>query len=214
VHHTLTNHFGIPARRVDNALHALQDGKGILVLDDEGRENEGDLVFAASTLTVPQMAQLIRECSGIVCLCLPGSKVQELGLSMMVSDNTSRFQTAFTVSIEAAEGITTGVSAQDRLATVRAAIKEGAKPEDLRRPGHVFPLQARPGGVLERSGHTEAVVDLMRLAELPPYGVLCELTNPDGTMARLRQVIAFAEKEGYPVVTVDDILRWREDHPE
>jgi 3,4-dihydroxy 2-butanone 4-phosphate synthase len=137
-----------------------------------------------------------------------------LGLSMMVSDNTSRFQTAFTVSIEAAEGITTGVSAQDRLATVRAAIKEGAKPEDLRRPGHVFPLQARPGGVLERSGHTEAVVDLMRLAELPPYGVLCELTNPDGTMARLRQVIAFAEKEGYPVVTVDDILRWREDHPE
>ena len=214
MHHTLTNHFGIPARRVDNALHALQEGKGILVLDDEGRENEGDLVFAASTLTTVQMAQLIRECSGIVCLCLPGSKVQELGLPMMVSDNTSRFQTAFTVSIEAAEGVTTGVSAHDRLTTVQAAIKEGAKPEDLRRPGHVFPLQARPGGVLERPGHTEAVVDLMRLAGLPPYGVLCELTNPDGTMAKLRQVIAFAEKEHYPVVAVDDIIKWREDHPE
>jgi 3,4-dihydroxy 2-butanone 4-phosphate synthase len=214
VHHTLTNHFGIPARRVDNALHALQENRGVLVIDHEDRENEGDLVFSAASLTTLQMAQLIRECSGIVCLCLPESKIQELSLPMMVADNTSRYQTAFTVSIEAAEGVTTGVSAKDRVATIRAAIADGAKPENLRHPGHVFPLQARPGGVLERPGHTEAVVDLMRLAGLPPYGVLCELTNPDGTMARLRQIIAFGEKEQYPVVAIDDIVQWRNDHPE
>jgi 3,4-dihydroxy 2-butanone 4-phosphate synthase len=214
VHHTLTNHFGNAARRVDHAIHSLQEKRGVLVVDHETRENEGDLVFAAQSLTVAQMAQLIRECSGIVCLCLPEEKVFDLGLPMMVSENTSRYQTAFTVSIEAAEGVTTGVSAKDRLTTIRAAIADNAKPEDLRQPGHMFPLRALPGGVLERPGHTEAVVDLMRLAGLKPYGVLCELTNPDGTMAKLRQIISFAERENYPVVTVDDIIQWRKDHPE
>jgi len=127
----------------------------------------------------------------------------------MVEENTSRYGTAFTVSIEAAEGVTTGVSAADRLATVRAAIAPGARPEDLRRPGHVFPLRARPGGVLERTGHTEATVDLARLAGYAPFGVLCELTNPDGTMARLPQVAAFADRAGYPVVAVADLVAHR-----
>ena len=181
----------------------------VLVTDDEDRENEGDLIFAAQSLTEQQMALMIRECSGIVCLCLPEEKVRALALPMMVADNSSRYQTAFTVSIEAAAGVTTGVSAADRVRTVQAAICDQAKPSDLNRPGHVFPLKARPGGVLERQGHTEATVDLMRLAGLKPYGVLCELTNPDGTMARLPQIAEFAAKHGMPVVTVADLVSYR-----
>jgi len=194
---------------VEEALAALRAGRGVLVTDDADRENEADLVFAARSLTVPQMAQLIRECSGIVCLCLPPDKVAALGLPMMVERNTSRHGTAFTVSVEATEGVTTGVSAADRVATVRAATDPGAKPGDLARPGHVFPLCARAGGVLERPGHTEATVDLMRLAGLDPCGVLCELTNPDGTMARGPQVRDFAESHGLPVVAVAQLVAYR-----
>ncbi|BBB90505.1 MAG TPA: 3,4-dihydroxy-2-butanone-4-phosphate synthase [Methylomusa anaerophila] len=201
--------FGTPIERVENALCALRKGNGVLVADDEERENEGDLIFAAETLTKEQMAMLIRECSGIVCLCLPPDKVRQLQLPMMVENNSSRFQTAFTVSIEAAEGVTTGVSAADRVQTVMAAIADNARPEDLRQPGHVFPLRARPGGVLERQGHTEATVDLMWLAGLKPYGVLCELTNPDGTMARLPEIAAFAQKHKMAVVTVADLVKFR-----
>jgi len=207
--HPLAATFGTPVERVEKALAALRNGNGILVTDDEDRENEGDLIFAAESLTDAQMAMLIRECSGIVCLCLTEEKVQALQLPMMVSDNSSRFQTAFTVSIEATAGVTTGVSAADRLTTVKAAIADQAKPADLCRPGHIFPLRARPGGVLERGGHTEATVDLMRLAGLKPYGVLCELTNPDGTMARLPEIITFAEIHGMPVVTVGDLVAYR-----
>ena len=181
--------FGNPFQRVERALAALRMGKGALVTDDENRENEGDLIFPAETLTTEQMAMLIRECSGIVCLCLTDEKASKLDLPLMVENNSSRYGTAFTVSIEAADGVTTGVSAADRVTTIRAAIADDASPADLSRPGHVFPLRARPGGVLERGGHTEAVVDLMRLAGLRPYGVLCELTNPDGTMARLPRII-------------------------
>jgi 3,4-dihydroxy 2-butanone 4-phosphate synthase len=177
----------------------------VLVTDNENRENEGDLIFAAETLTDAQMAMLIRECSGIVCLCLPDEKVRALGLEPMVADNSSRYQTAFTVSIEAAEGVTTGVSAADRVRTVQAAIADDAAPCDLHRPGHVFPLRARPGGVLEREGHTEATVDLMRLAGLKPYGVLCEVTNEDGTMARMPQIQEFGRRHDLPVVTIDDL---------
>ncbi|GAB6036381.1 3,4-dihydroxy-2-butanone-4-phosphate synthase [Fundidesulfovibrio butyratiphilus] len=195
--------------QVERALDALRIGNGVLVVDDEDRENEADLIFAAQSLTEPQMAMLIRECSGIVCLCLPGEKVDTLGLPMMVDNNTSPYQTAFTVSIEAAEGVTTGVSAADRVATVRAATAENARPEHLRHPGHVFPLRAKPGGVLERPGHTEAVVDLTRLAGLPPCGVLCELTNPDGTMARLPEARAFGAKHGFPVVSIEALARYR-----
>jgi len=205
----LVARFGNPKQRIEKAIQTLSAGGGVLVTDDETRENEGDLVFAAQSLTVPQVAQLIRECSGIVCLCLTEEKARALALPMMVEENNSRFLTAFTVSIEAAKGVTTGVSASDRLTTVKAAIAEGAVPEDLYRPGHVFPLVAKSGGVLERRGHTEAVVDLMRLAGLKPYGVLCELTNQDGSMARMEEVIAFAEREGYPVVTVEDVAFYR-----
>lgn len=209
---TLLTQFGDPLERVEKALYALRNGQGVLVTDDEQRENEGDLIFPAESLTEDQMAILIRECSGIVCLCLTDEKVRALALPMMVEKNSSRFQTAFTVSIEAANGVTTGVSAADRVTTVRAAIADHAKPEDLSRPGHVFPLRACPGGVLERQGHTEATVDLMRLAGLRPYGVLCELTNPDGTMARLPEIIAFAKKCNLSVLTVDDLVNYRKAH--
>ncbi|NCD24086.1 MAG: 3,4-dihydroxy-2-butanone-4-phosphate synthase [Deltaproteobacteria bacterium] len=194
-----------PLDRVERALASLRNGRGVLVTDNENRENEGDLVFPAQTLTATQMAMLIRECSGIVCLCLPESKTQALGLTPMVATNSSRYQTAFTVSIEAAQGVTTGVSATDRVRTVHAAIADDATPADLHRPGHVFPLQARPGGVLEREGHTEATVDLMRLAGLKPYGVLCEVTNPDGTMARMPEILEFSRRHDIPVVTIDDL---------
>jgi 3,4-dihydroxy 2-butanone 4-phosphate synthase len=201
--------FGSPIQRVENALTALRAGRGVLVVDDEDRENEGDLIFAAETMTVEQMALMIRACSGIVCLCLTDDRVRQLQLPMMVENNSSQFQTAFTVTIEAAHGVTTGVSAQDRLTTIAAAIADGAEPSDLHRPGHVFPLRARKGGVLERRGHTEATIDLMGLAGFNPYGVLCELTNDDGSMARLAEVVAFAIQQQFPVLSIEDLVAYR-----
>ncbi|MDY5779003.1 MAG: 3,4-dihydroxy-2-butanone-4-phosphate synthase [Succinivibrionaceae bacterium] len=198
-----------PIERVEKALEAMRSGNGVLVVDDENRENEGDIIFAAEQMTQEQMAMMIRYCSGIVCLCLPQSKMKELDLPQMVEKNTSSYGTAFTVTIEAKEGVTTGVSAHDRLTTIKAAIKNGAKPEDLSRPGHVFPLCARNGGVLERDGHTEASVDLARLAGLNPSGVLCELTNDDGSMARLPQVVAFGLTHHMTVVSILDIIAYR-----
>ncbi len=206
---SLLDSFGTPRQRMEKALATLAAGGGVLVVDDEDRENEGDLIFPAETLTNAQMALLIRECSGIVCLCLTDEKIKSLALPMMVQDNQSPYQTAFTVSIEAAEGVTTGVSAADRVCTIRAAAAEDARPECIRSPGHVFPLRAKPGGVLERQGHTEATVDLMRLAGFAPCGVLCELTNPDGTMARLPEIVEFSETHGFPVLTVQDIIAYR-----
>jgi len=205
----LLNRFGDPIHRVTSGIKAVTNGMGVLVADDEDRENETDLIFPASSLTQERMAMLIRECSGIVCLCLTQDRVRQLDLPPMVENNSSPYQTAFTVTIEAASGVTTGVSAKDRVATVKAAIAPDARPEDLNRPGHVFPLQARPGGVLERGGHTEATVDLMALAGLPPYGVLCEMTNPDGTMTRLPDAVEFGIAHGFPVLTVQDIILYR-----
>ncbi len=205
---SLLTRFGSSRQRMDAALASLARGGGVLVVDDEDRENEGDLIFPAETLTKSQMAMLIRECSGIVCLCLTDEKVAALDLPMMVEANTSAYQTAFTVSIEAAQGVSTGVSAADRVQTVRAAIADDATPASLRRPGHMFPLRAKPGGVLERPGHTEATVDLMRLASLKPSGVLCEVTNPDGTMARLPEIVAFGERHGIPVLSIEDIVQY------
>lgn len=206
---SLLSAFGNPQQRVEKALQALREGKGIMLVDDEDRENEGDLIYSAEHLTSEQMALMIRECSGIVCLCLTDEKVKALGLPQMVSDNNSANQTAFTVSIEAKEGVTTGVSAADRVTTIKTAVADNAGPEDLCRPGHVFPLRAQPGGVLTRRGHTEGTVDLMRLAGLKPAGILCELTNPDGTMARLTEVAAFAEKHDMVVLTIEDIVQYR-----
>ena len=201
--------WGDSAARMRLALQSLQQGRGVLVVDDEGRENEGDLIFAAESLTEAQMAQLIRECSGIVCLCLTPEQVERLQLPMMVPQNRSRYRTAFTISIEAAQGTTTGVSAADRVLTVRTAANPLAEPSDIVSPGHIFPLRACEGGVLERRGHTESTVDLMRLAGLNPCGVLCELTNENGTMARLPEIIAFGQTHNYPVVTVEDIVQAR-----
>ncbi len=203
-----------PQDPLANALASLRSGNGVLVVDDAGRENEGDLVFPAETLTVPQMAMQIRECSGLDCLCLPPEKAAALRLDPMVTKNTSRYGTAFTCSIEAASGVTTGVSAHDRVVTVRTAVARDAKPDELNRPGHVFPLVAKPGGVLERNGHTEATVDLMVLAGLSPAGVLCELTMPDGRMAKMADIEAFSRRENIPVVSVEDIVarRRQEEH--
>ena len=203
--------FGNARERAEAAIAAIKAGEGVLIVDDEDRENEGDLIYAAETITPKQMALLIRECSGIVCLCLTDEMADALELEPMVKNNTNKNHTAFTVTIEAAEGVTTGVSASDRVTTIRAAIAPDAKPSDLNRPGHIFPLRARPGGVLERRGHTEVTCDLCRLAGLTPAGVLCELTNEDGTMARLPQIADFARKHGMPLATVEDIAQYRMD---
>jgi 3,4-dihydroxy 2-butanone 4-phosphate synthase len=197
------------AQRLAAAAQAMRDGRPVLLTDDGDREDEADLIVAAHRLSLPVMALLIRECSGIVCLCLPGEAIDHLQLPPMVPHNGSRFGTAFTVSIEAREGVGTGVSAQDRLTTVRAATAPGAKPDDLVSPGHVFPLRAADGGVLARRGHTEGAVDLCELAGLPRAAVLCELMNADGSMARGPQLQAFAQLHGLPLLSIDDLVQWR-----
>ncbi|CDG19095.1 3,4-dihydroxy-2-butanone-4-phosphate synthase [Xenorhabdus doucetiae] len=206
---TLLSSYGTPFERVERALAALRAGRGVMVLDDENRENEGDMIFAAETMTVEQMALTIRHGSGIVCLCLTEERRQQLKLPMMVENNSSQYQTAFTITIEAAQGVTTGVSAADRITTIQAAIADDAQPSDLNRPGHVFPLRAQSGGVLTRRGHTEATIDLVRMAGFKPAGVLCELTNDDGSMARAPQVIEFAQQYDMPVVTIEDLVDYR-----
>ena len=202
------NEFGTSIERVNKAIASIKAGSGVLVLDDEDRENEGDIIWAAQTITTQQMALTIRHGSGIVCLCMPQSYCDKLELSMMVANNTSKNHTAFTISIEAAKGVTTGVSAADRVTTIKAAVADDAKPTDLNHPGHVFPLVAKEGGVLSRRGHTEASVDLVTLAGFKPAAVICEITNDDGSMARAPQVVAFAKQHQLPVVTIEDIVAY------
>ncbi|MFU2078035.1 3,4-dihydroxy-2-butanone-4-phosphate synthase [Avibacterium endocarditidis] len=201
--------FGTPQERVEKAIEAFKQGNGVLVLDDEDRENEGDLIFPAQTIEPAQMAKLIRYGSGIVCLCLSDEICQQLDLPPMVQNNTSVNKTAFTVTIEAAEGVSTGVSAPDRVTTIKAAVADNAKPQDLHRPGHIFPLRATEGGVLKRRGHTEASVDLAVLAGYKPAAVICEITNDDGTMARTPEIIKFAKEFDYPVMTIEDLVQYR-----
>lgn len=205
----LTRFGADAAERVENALLALRNGRGVLLVDDEDRENEGDLIFPAESMTVADMALMIRHCSGIVCLCITDEKAAALELPYMVPENTSRFQTPFTVSIEARKGVTTGISAADRLQTIRAAANDFAVPSDLARPGHIFPLRAKQGGVLERNGHTEGSIDLMKLAGLKPQAVLCELMNPDGTVARLPELLVFAEAQKMSVLSIEDLVHYR-----
>nr|WP_145677741.1 3,4-dihydroxy-2-butanone-4-phosphate synthase [Azospirillum brasilense] len=202
----LLDRFGTAEERVIRAVEAIRQGGGVVVVDDEDRENEGDVIYAAETITAEQMALLIREGSGIVCLILTDADARRLDLPPMVGSNTARFGTAFTVSIEAREGVTTGVSAADRVTTIRTAIADGCRPEDLARPGHVFPIRAHAGGLAARRGHTEATIELTTLAGRRPAGVLCEVMNPDGTMARLPELVAFAERQGMPVVTIEDLV--------
>ncbi|EPR4994547.1 3,4-dihydroxy-2-butanone-4-phosphate synthase [Vibrio navarrensis] len=209
---SLLAEFGDAITRVEKALLALQQGRGVLLLDDEDRENEGDIIYSVDHLTTEQMALMIRECSGIVCLCLTEEQANKLELPPMVVNNNSANQTAFTVSIEAKHGVTTGVSAQDRVTTIKTAANPQAKADDLARPGHVFPLRARPGGVLARRGHTEGTVDLMQMAGLSPAGVLCELTNPDGSMAKTPEIIAFGKLHHMPVLTIEDMVSYRKQY--
>lgn len=207
---TLHNHTqSASIVRVRQALSAMREGRPVILMDDFDREDEADLIIAAEKITDQTMALLIRECSGIVCLCLPDEAIDKLQLAPMVSSNGSRYGTAFTVSIEAKQGVTTGVSAADRVTTIRAAIADDAQPDDLARPGHVFPLRSRPNGVLERRGHTEGSVDLAVLAGLKPAAVLCELMNEDGTMARGEQITRFAALHGMPMLTIADIVAFR-----
>ncbi|MCX8726922.1 MULTISPECIES: 3,4-dihydroxy-2-butanone-4-phosphate synthase [unclassified Gilliamella] len=203
------NEFGTAIERVERAISSIKAGQGVLVLDDEDRENEGDIVWSAETITTPQMALTIRHGSGIVCLCMPKAYCDKLQLPMMVANNTSKNHTAFTISIEAAQGVTTGVSAADRVTTIKAAVADHAKPCDLNHPGHVFPLVAQEGGVLTRRGHTEASVDLVTLAGFKPAAVICEITNDDGSMARAPQIVEFAKQHNLPVVTIEDIVEYR-----
>ena len=197
--------------RVDDALKTLQEGKGVIVVDDYDRENEADIIFSAQYITKEQMALLIRECSGIVCLCLTKQKVDELQLPMMVQDNNSKFQTPFTVSIESKDNVTTGVSAQDRVTTIKSAISSNGISKIVS-PGHIFPLRANEKGVLGRAGHTEASVDLMKLSNLDPYAVLCEITNRDGTMAKDNDIKQFSKKYSMPIISVEDIINYRKDN--
>ena len=205
--HTLFSHD--LEGRIAAALDAMRAGIPVILLDDFDRENEADLIVAAEHINNDTMALMIRECSGIVCLCLPDEKVRTLELPPMAPDNGSRFGTPFTVSIEARHGVTTGVSAADRVTTIRAAIAHDARPDDVVRPGHVFPLRATPGGVLARAGHTEGSVDLARLAGLQPAAVLCELMNPDGTMMRGEQIEQFAQERDFPILTIAELIQWR-----
>ncbi|QYY28872.1 MULTISPECIES: 3,4-dihydroxy-2-butanone-4-phosphate synthase [Cupriavidus] len=200
------------ALRIAQALDAMREGRPVVLLDDDDRENEADLILAAECLTPSNMAMMIRECSGIVCLCLTTDKVRQLGLRPMVENNRSQYGTAFTVSIEAREGVTTGVSAVDRITTIRAAIAKDAGTDAVVSPGHVFPLVAVDGGVLVRRGHTEGSVELARMAGLSPAAVLCELMNPDGTMARRPEALSFAEMYRLPILTIADLVAWREIH--
>ena len=196
-------------KNIENAIKALQNGTGIIITDDKNRENEADIIFHANTITEKQMALLIRECSGIVCLCLTPQKVKELNLPMMVQSNHSKFQTPFTISIEAKEDISTGVSAKYRVTTIKSALKKDGI-NHIISPGHIFPLCAKDGGVLERNGHTEASVDMMKLSNLEPNAVLCEITNEDGSMAKGEEIINFAKKYSMPIISIEEIIKYRQ----
>jgi 3,4-dihydroxy 2-butanone 4-phosphate synthase/GTP cyclohydrolase II len=198
-----------PLNSIEEAITHFKDGKFLIVVDDEDRENEGDLVLAAEDITEEQMAFIIRHTGGVVCLPLSDTIADQLGLPHMVDQNTSRFGTAFTVSIEAATGVTTGISAADRTVTVQTAIKADAKPSDLHRPGHVFPLRAKDGGVLVRAGHTEATIDLCKMAGKREGGVLSELMNDNGTMMRLPELQEFSKTHGIPIISIADLIAWR-----
>ncbi len=195
---------------IEEALSALSQGKFVIVTDDENRENEGDLILAADKTTAASLGFMIRHTTGIVCLAMHGQRLDELRLPQMVADNTDRKQTAFTVSVDYRHsGVTTGVSASDRAKTILSMVDEQTKPEDLCRPGHIFPLRYKEGGVLKRAGHTEAAVDLTALAGLYPAGVLAELINDDGTMMRLPDLEKFAKEHSIPIITITEIIRHR-----
>ena len=198
-----------PFATIEEAIEDIRAGRMVVVCDDEDRENEGDLTMAAQFVTPEAINFMATYGRGLICLSLTPERCEELNLDLMAAKNESPFQTPFTVSIEAAEGVTTGISAADRARTIQVAIDPEARPRDLVQPGHVFPLKSRPGGVLERTGQTEAAVDLARLAGLNPSGVICEIMNDDGTMARLPDLVAFAQRHGLKVGTIAGLIAYR-----
>ena len=194
---------------IEEGLEEIRQGKMVILVDDEDRENEGDLTMAAEKVTPEAINFMAKYGRGLICLSLTEEKLNELRLPMMVTDNTSRFQTAFTVSIDARKGVTTGISAADRACTILTAIDDHACPEDLVTPGHIFPLRAKQGGVLVRTGQTEGSLDLSRMAGLKPAAVICEIMNEDGTMARMPDLQRFAQKHGLKIVTIADLIKYR-----
>ncbi|HEV3471131.1 MAG TPA: 3,4-dihydroxy-2-butanone-4-phosphate synthase [Pyrinomonadaceae bacterium] len=199
----------MPFASVEEAAAEMREGRMIIIVDDEDRENEGDLCCAAEKVTPEVINFMATHARGLICMPLTEERCDELHLTMQVADNTSFLGTAFTVSVEARKGVTTGISAHDRATTILTAVDPQTRPQDLARPGHVFPLRAKTGGVLVRPGQTEAVVDLARVAGLSPAGVICEIMNPDGTMARLPQLEEFAARHGLKMITVADLVRYR-----
>src|SRR5918998_1784878 len=198
-----------PFAQIEDAVKAIRDGKMVIVVDDEDRENEGDLTMAAEKVTPEAINFMAKHGRGLICLPMTGDRLDKLEIPLMVTKNSTRFETAFCVPIEAKRGTSTGISAADRAATVRAAINPKTKPSDLARPGHMFPLRARDGGVLVRAGQTEAAVDLARMAGLYPAGVICEIMSKDGTMARVPELTRFARKHKLLMITVADLIRYR-----
>jgi 3,4-dihydroxy 2-butanone 4-phosphate synthase/GTP cyclohydrolase II len=201
-----------PFATIEEAIEEIRAGRMVVVCDDEDRENEGDLTMAAQFATPAAINFMAKEGRGLICLALTPDRCDELGLDLMAAKNESPFETAFTISVEAREGVTTGISAADRARTIQVAIDPSSAPRDLVQPGHVFPLKARPGGVLERTGQTEAAVDLARLAGLNPAGVICEVMNDDGTMARVPDLVGYCERHGLKMVTVADLIAYRRRH--
>lgn len=195
--------------KIEDAIAAISRGEMVVVVDDADRENEGDLIMAAEKVTPEAVAFMLRHTSGVICAAMPAERLSALQLPLMVADNAESQRTAFTVTVDCRRGTTTGISAADRAATLRALADRGSQPDDFVRPGHLFPLRARDGGVLERRGHTEAAVDLARLAGLSPCGVLCELMNDDGTMSRPPDLAAFAARQGLPIIGIADLVAYR-----
>jgi 3,4-dihydroxy 2-butanone 4-phosphate synthase / GTP cyclohydrolase II len=197
---------------IPEAIEEIRQGRMVIVVDDADRENEGDLIMAAERVTPEAIAFIVRHTSGVICMPVVGARLDALEIPLMVAANTDSRRTAFTVSVDARAGVTTGISAADRARTIRTIIDPATQPVDLSRPGHIFPLRYREGGVLKRAGHTEAAVDLARLAGLYPAGVLCETVNEDGTMARLPDLSVFARMHGLKLISIADLIRYRRQH--
>jgi 3,4-dihydroxy 2-butanone 4-phosphate synthase / GTP cyclohydrolase II len=208
----MTSKTRSPFATIEEALEDIRQGKMVIVCDDEDRENEGDLTLAAQFATPEAVNFMAKEGRGLICLSLTPERCDELGLDLMAAKNESSFETPFTVSVEARAGVTTGISAHDRAHTIQVAIDPESSPRDLVQPGHIFPLKSRPGGVLERAGQTEAAVDLARLAGLNPSGVICEILNDDGTMARVNDLVTYCERHGLRMITVADLIAYRRRH--
>ena len=195
---------------IEDAVKAIARGEMIVVVDDHDRENEGDIVFAADAATPEKIAFMMNKARGLICVAMEGERLDALDIPLMVPNNTESMKTAFTVSVDLMHGISTGISAADRAATVKALVDPSAMPQDFARPGHIFPLRANPQGVLARRGHTEAAVDLCRLAGRPTGGVICEVANDDGTMSRLDDLEVFAEAHGLLLIAIDDLVAYIE----